>query len=246
MMKSRLLSLLFLAGLCCAVTTSSAQSWWQDAQEKPFYQQFIKDRLEIGLRMTYFKYTDAEKRSYDANGNLTGGYTAGISTYNLADVQYYAPLPYLRYNIIKYLALQIAWERTKGKADTLDPVDPHNDGNLILSGPSLMLLGRYPNETIFTPYAGIGFAFLSADFEEDDSWSQDGFLNMESEDTTGFMLSLGCSIQLMEYVAVDLSLSYMQAKSDTRYWIRGENYDRATWEYPADALLYQMGVKFLF
>ena len=222
-------------------STTSGDSWTQNS----FYQTYLADRLEVGLRVGYYNFTDGEKKIYDANGTFIGGFTEGISTYQLNEEQSYLPYPYVRYNFIPYLALETGWIKMEGKTWTFGST-PHTDGTLVLSGPTLELIGRYPNETIFTPYAGIGFAYLFADFQEDSAWHAGGLRNMVSDDTMGLMLSAGCSIAIMEHLEAELSVDYVQAQSSTRYWMRGDERDRATWDYPADSIFFRAGVKYCF
>ena len=211
-----------------------------------FYRSYINKHLSIGLRMSYFTFTDSSKKTYDADGNLVGGYTRGISTYDLDERQTAIPTPYLIYDFNQYVALQVAWEYVEGRAWTLDTADPHYDGDLKLSGPSFLLRGSYPNESMFTPFAGIGMAFLFADFDAESSWSAGGYRNMDADDTLGLLISGGVSADVYENVIVDLSISYMDADSDARYWIRGEEHDRASWSFPASSVLFQLGVRYMF
>ena len=210
------------------------------------YDSFIIDHLSIGLRFSHFTFTDPSKKTYDDEGNLTGGYTYGISTYDLEERQSYDPTLYLIYAFTPYVALQIGWEEIEGRAWTLDTADPHYDGDMILSGPSVVLQVRYDNKTILTPYLGIGIAMLEGDFEEEDSWSAGGFRNMTAADTTGYIFAVGTSVSAYKHVEIDLSFSYMRAESDARYYLRGEGHDRSTWTWPADATIAQIGLRYAF
>lgn len=210
------------------------------------YDSFIIDHLSIGLRFSHFTFTDPSKKTYDDDGNLTGGYTYGISTYDLEERQSYDPTLYMIYAFTPYVALQIGWEEIEGRAWTLDTADPHYDGDMILSGPSLVLQARYDNETILTPYLGIGIAMLKGDFEEEYSWSANGFRNMDAADTTGYIFAVGTSVSIYHHVEVDLSFSYMRAESDARYYLRGDSSDRSTWTWPADSTIAQIGLRYAF
>lgn len=68
------------------------------------------------------------------------------------------------------IGLELGW--THLEAATLNDVTHYSDGDVVLSGPSLTLQGRYPMEMrtagvdwVLTPRAGVGAAWLSADFE---------------------------------------------------------------------------------
>ena len=229
-----------------ASVNAFADYYYSNPALDDFYRTYVNKHLSIGLRISHFSFTDPSKKTYDADGNLVGGYTRGISTYNLDERQSSMPAIYLMYDFNQYIALQVAWEHVEGRAWTLDTADPHYDGDLTLSGPSFLLRGSYPNDSIFTPFAGFGLAFLSADFDAESSWSAGGFRNMEADDTIGMLISGGVSADVYENVIVDLSISYMGADADARYWLRGEDHDRATWTFPASSFMLQLGVRYMF
>jgi len=228
--------------------TASERPYWEPIgwQSDDVYRRHIKDKLSIGLRFSHFSFTDPSKKSYDANGNLNGGYTRGISTYDLEERQSAMPSLYLLYAFNQYASLQVAWEHIEGRAWTLDMADPHYDGDLTLSGPSFTLRGSYPNDTRFTPFAGLGLAILFADFKPEPGWSAGGFRNMDADDTLGLLVTGGVTADINENWKIDLQLSYMGANSDARYWLRGENRNRATWQFPASSYMFQLGVRYLF
>ena len=213
-----------------------------------FYSNFIENRLSLGLRFSSFNFTDPKDKSYDSNGNINGGYTRGISTYNLEERRSYYPTPYLLYKFCPYAALQVGWEHIEGRAWTMDYADPHYDGDMTLSGPSFEIQGRYPNESIFTPYGAVGFAFLFGDFEEESSWYAGGLRRMDVDDTIGLMATIGASAEVYKNIEIDFSISYMGADPDAKYWLRpeGENHPRAEWEFPASSLITQLGVRYQF
>ncbi len=240
-----------VASLAAISSSASAGSWTPPAAASDFYSMFLEDRLSIGIRASHFIFTEPSEKTYDENGNLAGGYTWGISTYDLEERQKYIPYPYVLYKFTPYVALQIARERIEGRAWTLDRNDPHYNGNMILSGPSFTLLGRFPNRTRFTPYGGIGFARLDARFQEGGSWSGGGRRIMRAEDTTGYIYTIGSSVSaegtslaILDNIELDLSVTYMRAESDASYRLLPETSDRADWTWPADTVLVQLGIRY--
>ena len=211
---------------------------WQD-----YYERYIVDHLEIGLRVSPYKFKEDTKHTYDSSGNWVGGYTKGISTYKMEEEQSYVPTPYIRYNFIEYVGLELSWMRLEGK--TVTYWDQYTDGSLLLSGPSAMVYGRYPTGR-FAPYAGIGMVWFSADFQMDPSWHADGLRNMVSEDCIGLQLTAGTSVEIYKHIEADIALSSVNAESSTRYWMRGDSRDRATWDYPVAAWVLQLGLKYAF
>lgn len=237
--------LIISAALMVIGSNASAQM-----AESDFYKNYVEGKLEIGLRMNYFSFSDSHQRTYDQNGNLSGGYTEGISTYRLDEIQTDWPTPYLRYNLMENLALHLGWEHLEGDAWTLDQADPHTDGQLIMGGPSFMALGRYPNETIVTPYGGMGFALLFADFEESrdeggSNWYGNGKRTMQVDDDLAFMFTMGCTIEIWENLSADLSFNYLGAESDAGFMIDGREQPQ-TWTFPAENTYFSFGLQYNF
>jgi opacity protein-like surface antigen len=212
------------------------------------YTKFIENRLSVGFRVSNFNFTDPKQKSYNSNGDLDGGYTHGISTYNLEERQSYMPTPYLIYKFCPYVALQVGWECIEGRAWTMDYADPHYNGDMTLSGPSFSLQGRYENKTAFTPYGLFGLAFLHGEFHESTNWGNYGARRMEVDNTTGVILSVGVSTTIAKHIELDLSLSHMQADPEAEYWLRPEGREnpRAEWEFPASSIITRLGIVYSF
>ena len=231
--------------------SASGGGWKLPGPVESLYSKFVRDHLSLGLRVSHFSFTDPSERTYDQNGNLAGGFTFGISTYDLEEQQTYTPYPYLLYAFTPYIALQVGWERIEGRAWTLDFADPHYDGDAIFRGPSFTLLGRYDNRTRFTPFAGVGIALFDGELDEEEDWTAGGFRKMTASDTKGYLFTLGSSIStegtsfsICDRVEIDISASYMLLESDARYWLAPESRDRAHWTWPADNILFQIGVRY--
>ncbi len=241
-----------VASVAAISSSASGVAWELPGSVSSFYDRFIRDHLSIGLRVSHFSFTDPSERTYDENGNLAGGYVRGISTYDLEEQQTYTPYPYILYSVNPYIALQIGWERIEGRAWTLDFADPHYDGDAIYRGPSFTVLGRWDNDTRFTPFAGAGIAKLEGDFDEWHNWSAGGLRNMTCDSATGYLFTLGSSIStegtsyaICDRIEIDVSVSYMKLESDARYWLAPEApHNRAHWTWPADNILFQIGVRY--
>ncbi len=247
-MKVKQICMVLLAGIGGTLVAEAQIDFWNHFEFVDSVAPYVAERLEIGLRLSHFGFRDPERATVSATGER-GGYAPGISTYTLKEKQSYLPLPYFRYNITPYVGLQLAWERLEGKtgtrdAHTLEPYD-HSNGNAVLSGPSFMVYGRYPFDGI-APYAGLGLVLFSGTFKPEPGWHANGLRNMAMDDTLGYLATLGTSVRLYEVWEADLSLSYMHARPDARYWMRGDSRPRATWEFPMDSWAMQLGLKYAF
>lgn len=235
-MKTAFFKLPVLLVLLSALNSSGS---WESLNEL-----LITDNLELGVRISQFKFTDDERITYDENGNANG-YALGISTYRLEELQDYVPTLYANYKFTPYVSLLISWEYLKGRAWTLDKADPHYDGDVTLHGPSLQILGRYPNETVFTPYAGVGIVRFWADFEEEKSWYNNGSRRMYGDDTDGLIFTVGCSVDLYENAKLELMANYLKAESDAYFAINDRLRDQR-WKWPVDSIIYSLGVTYAF
>jgi outer membrane protein W len=161
-------------------------------------------------------------------------------------------MPYVRYHFTDIVSLQLGWENLEGRTKTLNVTAlapyPHSNGNVELSGPSVTVLGRYPLPQLesVTPYAGLGLVFFSGNFAMDPDWHENGRRYMESDDETGILATLGASVRIYEQFEADLSLSYIRARPSARYRLWIDDGYSATWEFPMDSWVYQLGLKYAF
>jgi hypothetical protein len=183
--------------------------------------------FELGTRITYYKLIEDER-------GADGGETFLGQISNLDAEQDYAPYKLfadVMYN--KYVGAEITWDKVS--AATINR-GGSTDGDVTLMGPIFSLIGRYPNDTIFTPYAGIGVAFLSGSFDEVDWWhygwaSEADYVAAGSpatyrhkksrrivvDDVTAFPISMGCAIKVAGGWSADLYFRYMQADADAEF-----------------------------
>ncbi len=67
-----------------------------------------------------------------------------------------------------WLGIEATWDKVAAK--TVTDFDRHTDGIIRAAGPILTLQASYPNSTIFTPFAGLGVAWLFPKFDADPVW----------------------------------------------------------------------------
>lgn len=201
-----------------------------------------KDRLEVGLRISHFTLVDDKKES---------GFLGSID--ELEADQDYMPTLYGRFFFTPYVGVELGYDKARAitRKFTLPPpgfsTDDDSDGTIVLEGPSIEIVGRYPNETIFTPYAGFGPVLYGeylgdANFEHT-AWWHNGFDSIADErltaweaegrpkggggkmrtielsETMGWMLSGGVSVAVYEGLQVELSVQYVWAEVDAHYYL---------------------------
>ena len=248
-MSKRVVMAALLMGLFMGVThRGEAAEWLYTAY--PQTESMLSERLEIGVRISYFSFRDPTRRSDVPPGAPPGGYTPDISIYTLGEQQDWFPYPYVRYNFTPFVGAQLGWERLEGSAETFYD---RADGNAVLKGPSLSLYGRYPLERQWgypwdhvTPFAALGAVFFSGSFDHDSGWHAGGLRNIKVDDEIGFLFTLGASIAIVDQFAIDLLFSHIRARPDAAYWMRGDRGYRAEWQFPMDSWVYQIGAKYTF
>ena len=211
-------------------------------------QALVTDHLEVGLRSVYYELRDKGQRIFNGEEFL-GGYTYGISIDRLEERRNYDPQPYLRIKPIPYLAFELGWERLEAATRTY--WDNHSDGNVNLSGPSVAIIARLPNETIFTPYAGLGRVYFTASF---DHWTDfyDAGRTIEVDNTVGNFYLVGCEVTVYDGLQADLMYRSMTAKVDSLFYIDdpprdGQDlYNMHGWTFPFDNWSVLLGVKWAF
>ena len=94
-------------------------------------------RFEAGLRLGTFSLDEDSEITRDAEGNVCGGYTCGISIDTLDVDQSYIPLPFVRVFFNDYIGLQVSWESAKvaALADAQwEELETHKDGDVMIAG----------------------------------------------------------------------------------------------------------------
>jgi outer membrane protein W len=226
----------------------------------------LKDRLELGLRMTYYQLTEGKDNDSDGDGNFFLG-----SINELEEEQSSQLRPYARYFFVPCFGFELSWEEmsliTRKYTSTFD-----TDGIIKVDGPALSLVGRYPNESRFTPYGQAGIFMANGGFQYA-KWWHNGFpeygqafldwqamgsppgpnngyqRNIDISDETGTFLSGGCSIKLVDHLSLDFQARYMMLDVDAHYTLSFGGVvrdDRGISTFPLDNWAYQVGLKYVF
>ncbi len=226
------------------------------------FMNFIANHLEIGTRVVFFSLTDS-------SGEFLGTINKLKEEQNGAPTQLFATWMFL-----PYVGVDFSWTHVKARTYT-DSADSHSDGSIEMSGPAFSILGRYPvpmhmgdKTFIMAPYASLGFAMLSRDFETQEWWtlgygsptqweeygqpttSLGGYhREINVSDSTEFVLAGGLAIQAFNGLSVDLYLRYMPAEADATFTRR---YNKTGYEetlngsFTLDSIGYGVGIRYSF
>lgn len=189
-----------------------------------------------GARFSYFRLRNNVEQIFE-NGRFVGGFTRGISIDRLVEHQNAFPLPFLRFLPMQHLGLELGWEHMVLITRTY--WDYHSDGDLILSGPSFSLLWRFPFDSRFVPYVGLGRVRWDASFDHWDAFYEAG-RTIEVEDTTARTFLAGCEFRLGKNLGLEVSVRHMRAAVDSMFYIDDPPRDGRdlhnirTWTFPLD------------
>lgn len=255
--------------LLCFIVVFSLQIKTIHAAEmvNSFYNSYLLNKLEIGTRLTYQNLTDSDS---GAKGGTQGEGTYLGTIYALDETQQALPLNlYATYFFTKYIGLEVAYESIEAEtvATSIGYSTIKSDGSVTLGGPTLSLVGRYPNQTKFTPYLSVGVGYFFGDFDEADHWAlgysdptvyaalgspsttYDGKTRvMNVEDEFGFVMAAGCAYQMTDRLSLDLSLSYTALETDATFtgYVDGVQVLEQDGSFPLDNIALRAGISFSF
>ncbi|TKB07325.1 outer membrane beta-barrel protein [Desulforhopalus sp. IMCC35007] len=235
-------------------------------QTNSFYDKYLKDKLQIGLRESYQTLTDSDS---GAKGGGQGDGTFLGTIYALDEIQSYVPNFYVNYFFTKYWGVELAYDSIEGEtlATSTGYSTIKSDGDVSLAGPTLSIVGRYPNQTRFTPYASIGLGYYFGDFDEEAHWAlgypdpsvyeaagspsthyYDKTRVMDVDDPLGFVIAAGCAYRLTDSLSLDLSLSYTNVTAEATFYgyQYGVLYTEQDGSFPLDNVAVRAGITFSF
>ena len=252
----------------------SRQDLWAGAGSAPtdapladdgFYDRYLKGRLELGTRSVYRKFTNSDS---GAMGKGQGEGTFLGSIYAVNEDQNELPVqPFVTYYFTKYIGLELAYDSLTAKTVAYSDGASKTDGNIVLAGPTLSLMGRYPNQTPFTPYMGLGIGIFHGDFNPDAAWAL-GYTNpvvykslgspstldggysreMIIDDTVALLLTAGTAYRVYRNWSVDLSVQYMKADVDAVFksFQDGASFVNEPGKFPLSNVTLRAGLVYTF
>ncbi len=233
-----------------------------EQESEPFSDSYIKKHVRLGTRTVLRKLTDGD------SGHKGGWYRSGTflgTIYGLEEVQYPAPVYlYVQYLFNKYFGVELGYDRIEAETRAMGvyPGQPFwdlkngyekTDGNVILSGPVVSLLGFFPNKSAFTPYVRFGLGFMAAEFDRVADWryaSNGGERVMNVDDQVALQLGGGVEWKFYKQWSVNASILYTKVTVDTSF----DFYNSARvkiqptqfGEYPMDNVALLLGIAYSF
>lgn len=197
-----------------------------------FFDVWIRDRLSIGLGLSYSVLTSPTRpKDYDRNKTFVG------FIWKLEDVDQVGVIPELRFRASDHVRLTLSMDRVSGRTRNFNQAK-HSDGNVEAMGPLLLAEGLWPlcDDTLFL-HAGAGVAYAFADFEEitwwhlgyasEDAWNvrgrptvhtaQDHYREIKVDDSFGLALAAGASWRPHPRFELDLSVRHVWLEPDCQF-----------------------------
>ncbi len=213
--------------------------------------------ISIGTRMIYFRLMKENKQTFLGNIN------------RLEEKQDMAPdRLYVNWYPTRYAGAELTWDKARATTHNQNSETGQGDGDFVFSGPILTLMFRYPNETGFTPYGGIGMAFLNCSFENDAWWyygwpspeayeaagSPSEFRNgykreITVENANAFVIAAGCDYRLDSHWLAEFYVRYMSLDLDAHYVHGDSTLDPSTshtTKIPFDNVALGVGIRYTF
>jgi opacity protein-like surface antigen len=208
---------------------------------------WISTRLSVGARFTYY-WLEETRRSgengYD-NSDLSGNFLGSL--WGLDAQQHYFPNPYLEYRVASGFGIGVMYDQLRVR--TLDWANQEQtvtagDGDLEIRGVGVYWVARYRNASRYSPYATAGYAWYQSHFFVTPGWAAAGrqFL---VEDTEGWFVSGGCTVNVAKHLGVDASVRYSHlADVAARAQLVGNRY--RTGSFPMRYSAITLGVSYAF
>jgi hypothetical protein len=255
----RLAGLLLLASSSTLVAQSSYEEWVAKANRA------CADHLRLGLRIQTIKLTDGERTPRDSSGNgqidgeeiLDVSYLGSITSLPLESE--FAVAPYAQWFFNDYFGLELSWDRYAAEAQTYYNQDTgwdgHVDGVLSVSGPSLIGLFAYPNQSRITPQLGAGLAWLMLDFDMDEGFHNGGgdyrrTIEPTDDSMLAWVVQAVVEFSYTENIKFDAYFRHLEAEVDMLFYLsHGGVIDRG---YPVKAVfpmssnMFGIGLKYAF
>lgn len=231
-------SLMFCALVSVAAATQKETDSEIKAQATKLYEKYIPNHLEVGTRATIYSFTDSTQ-GQPFDGSFLGSLNEVHENQNVAPVN-----AFVQYKFNPYFGIGTAYDQFKAATGSSPLGEEGGDGTFDLKGMYFYLLGSYPNESRFTPFAEVGLVRYSADFQEKDWWYAGGRRVINSTSTVGKVIAIGCDIHVLKQWSVDVYFRHVNVDLDVDYVFMRYRHTQGTFTLSHNE--YGIGLKYSF
>lgn len=244
-MKKTLFALVLFSGAAAAAAGSADGAVPPVRPDSPdallrretFYDVWIRDRLSVGLSVSFGKLTDDDRpRDYEQKRTFLGY----INRLDLEDEFGWSPA--VSWLASDYVRLGLSWQSVEARTWNFPRPGydkPHSDGIASASGFVFSVEGSYPSEGgVWRPHAGLGLGLFKGDFDADVTWWNYGWKTegdwiaagrprspapgkpyryIDVDDAVGVVLSAGVAWRPRPRFELDLSLRRTWLEPDCEF-----------------------------
>ncbi|MDA0577261.1 MAG: outer membrane beta-barrel protein [Verrucomicrobia bacterium] len=248
-------------GLCLPAIPAQAQV----EREPNAIVAFLQNYIEVGTRLTTVNLLDDSRPDDPLQvDTYLGNLNRLEAEQSLAPVKLFA-----NFVVNPYFVVELTYDKVEARVynSSHGTAAGFSDGTVSMAGPILTAQVRYPIQDRYVPYAGIGLAFMGAEFDEDAWWAQ-GWLNptefaaadgaafspdgttrvMNVNDDTGIVLVGGFTYFITEHWAVDTMLRYMEVTTEATFvrYVNGKKERQIPGEFTLEHVAWGLGVRYSF
>jgi hypothetical protein len=162
--------------------------WWQPCGEALAHcGGWLRGRFRVGLCASRFTLDKDTQGTHHENGFFG-------TIYRLEEEQAGTPHVYMEFDLHRYVGFGAGFDDVR--AGTWD--DGGTDGTFEIAGWQYYAYLRYPNDSAFTPYLELGQTDYDSTFHHNPEWFEGGRRYIETEDTIGSMLGIGCDVKIAD------------------------------------------------
>ncbi|MBP7274731.1 MAG: outer membrane beta-barrel protein [Kiritimatiellae bacterium] len=203
------------------------------------------------MRCYYFELRDTRRtvRGRRSNSNVRGNFIGSI--WGLDEEQDLLPRLHVQYMFMPYFGAGITYDHVGAKTvdwGNEEATRTSSDGTVEIWGPMLYLTGRYPNSTLCTPFAELGWVSYRASFDTSSAWAATapGY-RFEVDDTSGTFFGVGVDVEVHDRWSVSLYYRRMNdAEVDARaYFTPGPRVGRYG-AFPMEYTMFGLGATYRF
>jgi outer membrane protein W len=196
------------------------------------YEDFIKERLSVGFRVSHFALTKS-RRPEDEQRELT--FIGYVNELNEVDNNRLWPTVLYKFN--QYFAAEFTMDAVTARTKNFN--NHLSDGSVKVSGPIFNLFASYPFwDGRINPYVGIGIAPWSGTFKHDTWWmngwsSPDDYAmagspkdsrrgyerRIKVSDDAGLVWTLGINARLHRHAELDLMVRWLDIDVDNEHGV---------------------------
>lgn len=206
-------------------------------REETFYDVWIRDRLSVGLEVSFRRFSDDDRPRDMERTKTFLGYINRLDLEN--DVGWTPAVSWLASD---YVRLGLSWQSVEARTWNFPRPGyekEHSDGVASASGFVFSVEGSYPTEGgAWRPHAGLGIGLFKGSFDDDTAWWRYGYKTeadwiaagkpsrppsgkdrryIDVDDAVGFALSAGVAWRPSPRVELDLSIRHTWLEPDCEF-----------------------------